>query len=198
MKFFCAGWLMPMFCLIALVGGAGRASAASVEGQVGLPNKGMARDAVVYLEGEAKASPLPKAIVDQRDKAFSPHVSCVPRGTTMQFPNNDTVFHNVFAYFDASKFDLGMYPRGASKSIKLERTGVVALLCNVHSDMSAYIVVVDTPFYAITDKQGRFMLKDVPPGSYTLHVWHESGAKLTQTLAVTAAMKPIALSLSRK
>lgn len=198
MKFISTGWLMLTFSLIALFVGAHSACAANVEGQAMLPNRGMARDAVVYLEGEAKATPLSKAIVDQRDKMFAPHVSCVPRGTTMQFPNNDTVFHNVFAYFDASKFDLGMYPRGASKSIKLEKTGVVALLCNVHSDMSAYIVVVDTPFYAVTDKQGRFVLKDVPPGSYTLHVWHESGAKLTQSFAVTAAMKPVALNLARK
>ncbi len=198
MKTIAVGWVKPAFCLMALFAGAGRAFAADVEGQVALPNRGMARDAVVYLQGEAKAVPLSKAIIDQRDKMFSPHVSCVTRGTTMQFPNNDTVFHNVFAYFDASKFDLGMYPRGASKSIKMEKIGVVALLCNVHSDMSAYIVVVDTPFYAVTDKQGRFVLKDVPPGSYTLHVWHESGAKLTQSFAVTAAMKPVTLSLMRR
>ena len=163
-----------------------------------MPNKSAAREAVVYLEGAQKSVPALKAVVDQRDKTFVPHVSVVTRGTTIQFPNNDTVFHNVFAYFQAQKFDLGMYPRGASKSVKFDKTGVVALLCNVHSDMSAYIVVVDTPYYAVTDKQGHFHLPNVPPGDYTLHVWHESGAKYEQPFQVANACAPLTLALARK
>ena len=87
---------------------------------------------------------------------FLPHVSVVTAGTLVHFPNDDTVFHNVFAYFQAKKFDLGMYPRGATKSVTFDKPGLVVLLCNVHSDMSAYIMVVDTPYYAVTDKRGQY------------------------------------------
>ncbi len=173
------------------------AHAAGVTGRVTLA-RGTAGEAVVYLEGSAPARPLTHAIVDQRDKMFEPHVLVVTRGTTVRFPNNDTVFHNVFAYFQAKKFDLGMYPRGATKSITFDKTGLVVLLCNVHSDMSAYIMVVDTPYYAVTDGQGRFRLPNVPPGAYTLHAWHESGAMLTQTVTIGGQTAPLTLTLARK
>lgn len=185
--------------IVGLLGAlAAGAHAGSVSGQVSLAGRGGARQAVVSLEGGARSAPLARAVVDQRDKMFSPHVSVVTRGTTVQFPNNDTVFHNVFAYFQAKKFDLGMYPRGASKSVTFDRTGLVVLLCNVHSDMSAYIMVVDTPFYAVADKNGRFRIPNVPPGTYTLHAWHESGGSLTQTVTVGPGATALSLSLARK
>ena len=157
-----------------------------------------ARSAVVYLTGGAHAAPLANAVVDQRDKMFMPHVTVVTRGTTVHFPNSDTVFHNVFAYFQAKKFDLGMYARGRSKQVTFDKTGLVILLCNVHTYMSAYIMVVDTPYYAVTDGAGRFRLPDVPPGTYTLHGWHESGAELTQTITVGPQPQTLALTLARK
>ena len=171
--------------------------AAGVTGQVTLPS-GTARGAVVYLEGGALSSPLAHAVVDQRNKMFLPHISVVTRGTTVRFPNDDTLFHNVFAYFQAKKFDLGMYPRGATKSVTFDKTGLVVLLCNVHSDMSAYIMVVDTPYYAVADSAGRFHLPNVPPGTYTLHAWHESGAQLTRTVTVETQTAPLELALARK
>jgi plastocyanin len=171
--------------------------AANVTGQVTLPS-GTARGAVVYLEGGASSSPLAHAVVDQRDKMFVPHISVVTRGTTVRFPNDDTLFHNVFAYFQAKKFDLGMYPRGAMKSVTFDKTGLVVLLCNVHSDMSAYIMVVDTPYYAVADSSGWFHLPSVPPGTYTLHAWHESGAQLTRSITVGMQNAPLALALARK
>jgi hypothetical protein len=136
-------------------------------------------------------------MVDQRNKMFIPHVSVVTQGTTVQFPNDDTVFHNVFAYFQAKKFDLGMYPHGASKSVHFDKAGLVVLQCNIHSDMSAYIMVVDTPYYAVTDAQGRFHIANVPDGTYTLHAWHESGAALTQAFVVKSGMADVHLALSR-
>ncbi len=191
--------LITLLCLLVGLSAAPMlpARAAGLTGRVTLPH-GAAREAVVYLEGSVPAPPLPHAVVDQRDKMFLPHVLVVTRGTTVRFPNDDTIFHNVFAYFQAKKFDLGMYPRGATKSITFDKTGLVVLLCNVHSDMSAYIMVVDTPYYAVTDAQGRFRMPNVPPGTYTLHGWHESGAVLTQTITVGDKPAPLALALVRK
>ena len=173
------------------------ARAGGVTGQVTL-TRGAAGGAIVYLEGGAPALPLARAVVDQRNKMFEPHVLVVTRGTTVRFPNDDTIFHNVFAYFQAKKFDLGMYPRGATKSITFDKTGLVVLLCNVHSDMSAYIMVVDKPYYAVTDSQGRFRMPSVPPGTYTLHAWHESGATLTKTVTVGGQSVLLTLPLARK
>jgi plastocyanin len=183
--------------LATLTGAAVKTRADEVSGSIQRRGKGAA-ETVVYLEGARKAVPMAKAIVDQRDKTFLPHVSVVTVGTAIQFPNNDTVFHNVYAYFDAKKFDLGMYPRGAVKSVTFDKPGVVAVLCNVHSDMSAYIMVVDTPYFAITNKSGHFQINGVPPGTYTVHVWHESGAKLSQSFQVTAHSEPLNLTLDRK
>ena len=182
--------------LWGMMGGA--ANAGQVSGQALLGGRGGAGEAVVYLEGNVKSQPLAHAVVDQRDKMFTPHVSVVTRGTTVRFPNDDTVFHNVFAYFQAKKFDLGMYPRGATKTVTFDKAGLVVLLCNIHSDMSAYIMVVDTPFYAVTDGQGRFHIANVPSGTYTLHAWHESGAETTQTITVGGASSSLTLTLGRK
>ena len=192
--------MLTLLCLsiaLFIAGPPARVHADGVTGKVTLP-RGAAREAVVYLEGNATAPPLPHAVVDQRDKMFLPHVLVVTRGTTVRFPNDDTIFHNVFAYFQAKKFDLGMYPRGATKSITFDKAGLVVLLCNVHSDMSAYIMVVDTPYYAVTDAQGRFRMPNVPPGTYTLHGWHESGAVLTQTVTVGDKPAPMMLAFIRK
>lgn len=173
---------------------AGPASAGTVNGMVS-DGHSAARSAVVYLTGTVVSPPpLSNAQVDQRDKMFSPHVSVVTRGTTVHFPNDDTLFHNVFAYFQAKKFDLGMYPRGVSKKVTFDKTGLVVILCNVHSSMSAYIMVVDTPYYAVSDTSGHFHLPNVPSGTYMLHGWHESGAVLNQT--VTVGAKPLALTLT--
>ena len=183
-----------LFCLTA----AGATHAAgSLTGTVSLPH-GAAGGAVVYLDGpRLHSAPLPKAVVDQRDKVFSPHVSVITRGTTVRFPNDDSVFHNVFAYFQAKKFDLGMYPRGTSKSQTFDKTGLVVLLCSIHSYMSAYIMVVDTPCYTVCDGKGHFRLPPVPPGTYTLSAWHESGATLTRTVTVGGANAPLSLMLAK-
>jgi len=186
-----------MFLMIGLYA-TDRASAAEVTGQTVGATKGMIREAVVYLEGGMRATPHSGAVIDQRDKTFVPHISVVPRGTTVQFPNHDTVFHNVYAYFDAKKFDLGMYPHGATKLVTFDKAGLVAILCNVHSDMSAYIMVVDTPYYAITDSRGHFIIRGVPPGTYLLHAWHESGIAATQSITVAGADASLTVTLTRR
>ncbi len=185
-----------LFALLLIIL-SGSASAGIVSGTVTAPS-GAAHDAVVYLTGGPHAAPLPNAVIDQRNKMFMPHVSVVTRGTTVRFPNDDTIFHNVFAYFQAKKFDLGMYPRGASKKVTFDKTGVVVLLCSVHTYMSAYILVVDTPYYAVADSKGRYTLPDVSPGTYTLHGWQESGVELTRTVTVGAAPQTLSVALARK
>lgn len=145
------------------------------------------QNAVVWLEGSPKSRPMSKAIIDQRDRKFVPHVSVVTVGTTISFPNNDYYYHNVFAEFDAKKFDLGMYPRGSSKEQKFSKPGLVALLCSVHSEMSAYVMVVDTPYYAVTNSKGEFSIPSIEAGSYDLKAWHESGKSTSLKLTVATS-----------
>jgi plastocyanin len=185
------GWKTIMVACAAIA--AASASAADVTGNIQLANGSGAKNAVVWLSGAEKSKPMKNAMVDQRDMRFIPHVSVVTVGSTVRFPNDDTVYHNVFAEFDAKKFDLGMYPRGSTKTIKFDKPGMVALFCSVHSEMGAYIMVVDTPYYAVTDGAGHFRIKDVTPGDYVVHVWHESGQ--TTKKNVTIGDKDPGLSL---
>ena len=156
---------------------------AQVSGTVTFRGKNV-KDAVVYLESERRGLPLKNVVIDQRGKRFLPHVTVVTPGTQIEFPNNDSVFHNVYAAFEASTFDLGEYPRGAVKRKRFDKCGVVALLCNIHSDMGAYIVVVNSPHFAITDSKGRFSVPGIEPGTYTLRGWHEAGGSYSQTVKI--------------
>lgn len=182
----------PVFLLLTC-----GALADQVRGQVLLANGSRAKNAVVWLEGGPRSSPLSHAVIDQRDLTFIPHVSVVTVGTTVRFPNNDTVYHNVFAEFEAKRFDLGMYARGATKTKTFDKKGVVALMCSVHSNMSAYIMVVDTPYYAVADSHGRFSIKNVPNGSYQLRVWHESNQSVAQQITVSPSTGELAISTKR-
>ena len=140
------------------------------------------KEAVVYFEGDKKPTPLKNAVIDQRGKRFIPHVTVITPGTTIEFPNHDSVFHNVYAAFEASRFDLGEYPRGARKLKRFDKCGVVALLCNIHSEMGAYILVVNTPYFAVTDSNGRFTIEGMETGSYTLRGWHAAGGVTSQSV----------------
>ena len=173
------------------------AGASDVRGQVKLSSGRVAKDAVVYLEGSERPRPLRHFVVDQRDRMFVPHVSVVTIGTTVDFPNNDSVFHNVFAEYQAKRFDLGMYPRGSVKHQTFNKPGLVALMCSVHSEMGAFIQVVDTPYYAIADRNGQFTIKDVPAGTYVLKVWHESGEADSQTVTVRDSNSHLEVRTSR-
>lgn len=116
--------------------------------------------------------------MDQRDMKFVPRVLPVVVGTTVEFPNNDKTFHNVFSNSDAKKFDLGLYPAGKARSVTFDKPGVVKILCNVHPDMEAFIVVKSHSYYAATDARGNYRLNGVPLGKYRLEVWHpEFGTK---------------------
>jgi plastocyanin len=144
-----------------------------------------APNAVVWLEATgAPATPQPKVVLDQRNLAFSPHVMAVRVGTTVDFPNNDKVFHNVFSFRDGKKFDLGMYPKGSAKRITFDQTGLSRLFCNIHPNMAAYVMAVDSPYFAVSNENGAFTIAGVPPGSYTYHAWRPGGQPLKGSITV--------------
>ncbi len=166
----------------------------SVSGRVTLPSGRAAAQAIVWFTGSIRPKPLAKAVVDQRDRTFIPHVSVVTVGTRVDFPNNDVVFHNVFTEFNSTKFDLGNYPKGTKKTQVFAKPGIAVIMCSIHPDMGAYILVVDTPFYAMTDKNGEYKMPAMPSGHYKVQVWHESGAKITfDTDTLEATNLPISL-----
>jgi plastocyanin len=146
------------------------------------------RRAVVYLETAPAAAlesrePV-RARMDQRNETFLPHVLTIDAGTLVDFPNNDTTYHNVFSLSKTKKFDLGRYARGKSKSIRFDRPGVVRIFCDIHSHMSAFVLVFSHPYYAKAEVDGRYRIDNVPPGTYTVSAWHEGEARETKTVTV--------------
>ena len=132
-----------------------------------------------------KPPPLQKPLL-QKEKRFVPHVLAVPLGSTVDFKNEDEIFHNVFSLSPTAKFDTGLHKGGADTPVKFDKAGVVELLCNIHASMLGYLVVVDTPWYAVADGSGAFQIRNVPPGDYEAAVWHES-ANATLKRKVTIA-----------
>jgi plastocyanin len=150
--------------------------ASDIEGQVSVRSARDNANAVVYIEkipGKRFSPPSEPVRLDQVNLTFVPHVLPILVGTTVAFPNSDEIRHNVFSPSPAAKFDLGTYPRNTVRSQTFDQPGIVTLLCNVHVEMSAFVIVTETPYFAVTDKEGKFTLQDVPPGKYILKVWHE-------------------------
>jgi plastocyanin len=111
--------------------------------------------------------------VVQKNKSFQPHLTVVRVGSVVDFPNRDPFFHNVFSLFDGKRFDLGLYEAGATNSVRFDHAGVSFLFCNIHPEMSAVVIALDTPYYAVTDKSGGLAIPNVPDGKYDVHVWYE-------------------------
>ena len=148
-------------------------------------------DAVVYIEkipGKTFSPPNKPVILDQLKLTFVPHVLPVLVGTTVAFPNSDEVRHNVFSISRTKRFNLGTYPRGVTKYVTFDKPGVAALLCNVHTEMSAYVVVVETPYFAVTQRDGSYVIRNVPPGRYILKVWHERLKPQNKEIEVVAGL----------
>jgi plastocyanin len=141
-------------------------------------------DVVIWLDAPSAPRPRERFVVRQRNMEFVPRVLAAPVGSTVDLPNNDRVFHNVFSFTNGRPFDLGLYPTGASKRITLDRAAVNRLYCNIHPHMAAYIVAVDSPYYATSDGAGSFRIADVPPGRYTYHAWRSGAETLSATVAV--------------
>jgi plastocyanin len=138
---------------------------------------------VVWLAplGAAASAPVAPmhAVLAQKNKEFEPHLLVVTRGSTIEFPNRDPWFHNVFSLFDGKRFDLGLYEAGTSRTVHFDREGISFIFCNIHSEMSAVIVVLGSPYFTMTNKQGQFSIPSVPPGRYLLHVWNENALPAT-------------------
>ena len=143
---------------------------------------------VVYLESapaSAFADTEPqRARLDQRNETFVPHVLAITVGTTVDFPNNDTIYHNVFSISKARSFDLGHYPAGHSKSVRFDRPGIVRVFCEIHSHMSAFILVFNHHYFAVTGPDGRYQISGVPSGRYTLVAWNEGSVRESRQIAV--------------
>jgi plastocyanin len=141
--------------------------------------------AVVWLDASSAPASAPSTapVLDQRNLSFIPHVLAVRVGTTVSFPNNDRVFHNVFSFRDGKPFDLGMYPIGTTRQVKFDRPGLSRLFCNIHPNMAAYVMTVDTPYFAVADAQGVFRIRAVPPATYSYRAWRPGGRVATGTFS---------------
>jgi plastocyanin len=136
------------------------------------------RRSVVYLDPAPRAAfdarDEVRARLDQRNETFVPHVLAIVAGTTVDFPNNDETYHNVFSLSKAKSFDLGRYAVGRQKSVRFDRPGIVRVFCDIHSHMSAFILVFAHRYFSVVDDEGRYRLDNVPPGTYTVIAWNES------------------------
>jgi plastocyanin len=136
------------------------------------------RRSVVYLDPapraafDAREEPRPR--LDQRDESFVPHVLPIVAGTTVDFPNNDRTYHNVFSLSKTKTFDLGRYAAGRSKSVRFDKPGIVRVFCDIHSHMSAFILVFAHRYFSLASEDGAYRLENVPPGTYNLVAWNES------------------------
>ena len=166
--------------------------AGTISGKV----SGVAGESVVYVEapaGKTFPAPTEKPVIDQKGLKFQPNLVAVQQGTTVEFLNSDTVAHNVFwtKVGDNKKLthNLGTWPQGEKKAFKFDNPGVVPVLCNVHPEMSAYIVVAPTPYFAVTDQSGSYKIENVPDGSYTVTAWHEGAKKQSKPVPVSGEGK---------
>ena len=164
---------------------------AAVEKQVrGLVLAGGRRAAnvVVWLDAPnaARARAAEPVVLDQRNLRFSPQVLAVRVGTSVVFPNNDRVFHNVFSFHHGKVFDLGLYPVGDSKVVHFDKPGLSRIFCNIHPNMAAYVVAVDSPYFAVTDAKGEFLVESVPTGRYRYHAWRAGASDLSGEWSVDA------------
>jgi plastocyanin len=138
-----------------------------------------AENVVVWLtpisaEPMAKFVPKQPLVLVQHHKRFEPHLLVVPVGAVVQFPNRDPFFHNVFSLFEGKRFDLGLYEAGTTRNVSFDRPGISFIFCNIHAEMSAIVVALDTPYYGVSNRKGEVVIPRVPPGHYTLKTWAET------------------------
>ena len=175
-----------------------------IKGKVSVQGIKSAENIAVYVDvipDKKFDAPGEHVVVDQRKMSFIPHVVVVQQGTTVEFLNSDPVGHNVYwPSISGNKklaHNLGTWPKGDKKPFQFNDLGAVSLLCNVHPEMSGYIIVAPTPYFAVTDKDGNFEIKNVPAGKYTLKTWSEDGKPTTQAVEVGASGATVELTVKK-
>jgi plastocyanin len=167
----------------------------SIAGTLSGKISGAGAGSVVWVDDPSAApeAPAKPFIMDQKGLLFVPHVLVVPVGSTVEFLNSDNVQHNVFwTGVSGNKklgHNLGTWPKGEKRTFKFDNAGVVPLLCNVHPEMSAYVVVVSSPHYAVTDANGEYAIQNVPDGTHNVTVWHEGMKQQSKPVNVSGAAK---------
>ena len=203
---------MSTFTRVILVGGiflgalflASIAMAGDVKGKVAVQGLRSAENIAVYVDaipGKKFDPPAQHVTIDQRKMAFVPRVTVVLQGTTVDFLNSDSVGHNVYwPSISGNKklaHNLGTWAKGEKKSFQFNDPGTASLLCNVHPEMSGAVVIVPTPYFAVTDSDGIFEIKNIPPGTYTLKTWSEDGKVTTQSVTVAAGGVNVELTVKK-
>ncbi len=178
--------------------------AGEIKGKVTVQGIRSAENIAVYVDaipGKNFDPPSQHVVIDQKKMTFVPHVLVVIKGTTVDFLNSDAVGHNVYwPSISGNKklgHNLGTWPTGVKKAFRFNDSGTASLLCNVHLEMSGYVVVVPTPYFALTDKEGTFEIQDVPPGTYTLKTWSEEGKPATQAVDASSGAAKVELTVKK-
>jgi len=194
----------PVAILFGALFVASLVQAGEVKGKVSAVGLKSAENIAVYIDaipGKKFDLPAQHASVDQRNSVFIPHAIVILRGTTVDFLNSDPVGHNVYwPSIGGNKklsHNLGTWPKGDKKPFQFNDLGTASLLCNVHPEMSGYVVVVPTPYFAVTDKDGNFEIKNIPAGKYTLKTWSEDGKPTTQAVDASAATTTVELTVKK-
>jgi plastocyanin len=147
------------------------------------------KNVVLYLGSPAlnptgQHPPAEPFQMEQKNESFQPHILPIVKGSTVVFPNGDPIYHNVFSLSKTASFDLGRYPRGASRSVRFDEPGVVKVFCHIHSDMSAVILVLDNPYFTTPDADGGFQFPELPSGTYTITAWHERARPIRREVQI--------------
>lgn len=197
-----AALFVALLAVVLLVATAARAG--DIKGKVAVQGIKSPENIAVYVDaiaGKKFDPPGQHVVVNQKSMKFVPAVVAVLQGTTVDFLNSDPVGHNVYwPSISGNKklaHNLGTWPKGEKKSFQFNDLGTASLLCNVHPEMSGYVVVVPTPYFTVTDKAGNFEIKNVPPGQYTLKTWSEEGKPTTQAVTVPAATTTVDLTVKK-
>lgn len=203
---------MEMFKRIAILAGmliagllfASLSWAGEIKGKIEVQGLKSAENIAVYVDaipGKEFPAPVQHALMDQKGLKFSPHVLVVLKGTTVDFLNSDPVGHNVYwPSISGNKkltHNLGTWPKGDKKSFQFNDLGAAPMLCNVHPEMSGYVIVVPTPYFAIADKEGNFEIKGIPAGHYTLKSWSEDGKPTTQAIDVAEGVSSVTITVKK-
>ena len=172
-------------CWLLIFGGTAYAEDVTLTAHVSFVSGGKhhpARDSdkvVLWLTPLAEQTPNPSQAAErprlvQRNKSFDPHVLVVPVGSVVEFPNRDPFFHNVFSLFEGKRFDLGLYEAGSTRDVRFDKPGISYIFCNIHAQMSAVVIALDTPYYGISGHRGELVIPHVPAGRYVLKIWYEA------------------------